>query len=315
MHFDFGGFDFGGGSAGGTNFRDLFSQFFRGGGGAAEAPRDAEPGSDLEYQIEISFWEAVRGTVKKLDDHSPGDLHRRATARARSARRKYATACGGSGQVTQTSGKMRFNLACPRCGGTGRMRTICRDLRRRRPRAPRRYDRGAHSRGRANRLARARRRPRQRRHAWRAAGRSLHHHRGAAASLILTGAATISTPSCPSRLRKRRWAPRSKCPRSTAARCCACRREPTADRSFACGKRACRRFARHGQRGDLYVELQVVVPKPVDERVRESAEGTREARAGRSAPRPVRAGLVVERKEQEHDGHAQSQRKRAARAT
>ncbi len=33
-HFDFGGFDFGGGT--GTNFRDLFSQFFRGGTGAAE---------------------------------------------------------------------------------------------------------------------------------------------------------------------------------------------------------------------------------------------------------------------------------------
>src|SRR5712672_1104706 len=36
VNFDFGGFDFGGGAgaegAGGGNFRDLFSQFFRGGG-------------------------------------------------------------------------------------------------------------------------------------------------------------------------------------------------------------------------------------------------------------------------------------------
>src|SRR5579871_534713 len=62
VQFDFGGFDFGG--SGGTNFRDLFSQFFR--GGAAEAATEAEPGSDLEYQIEISFWEAMRGTVKTL---------------------------------------------------------------------------------------------------------------------------------------------------------------------------------------------------------------------------------------------------------
>jgi molecular chaperone DnaJ len=36
------------------------------------------------------------------------------------------TTCGGSGQVTQTSGKMRFNLTCARCGGTGRVRNICR---------------------------------------------------------------------------------------------------------------------------------------------------------------------------------------------
>jgi len=28
--------------------------------------------------------------------------------------------------VTQTSGKMRFNLTCTRCGGTGRIPTICR---------------------------------------------------------------------------------------------------------------------------------------------------------------------------------------------
>ena len=70
VHFDFGGFDFGGGAgaggSGGPSFRDLFGQFFRGGGATAEAGPHAEPGSSLEYQIEISFWEAVRGTVKKI---------------------------------------------------------------------------------------------------------------------------------------------------------------------------------------------------------------------------------------------------------
>src|SRR6266700_812767 len=54
---EFGGFDFGG--TGGTSFRDLFSQFFRGGGAAARGPMQ-EPGADLEYQITIGFWEAVR---------------------------------------------------------------------------------------------------------------------------------------------------------------------------------------------------------------------------------------------------------------
>src|SRR5450759_2802267 len=46
VHFDFGGFDFGGGSGGaGPSFRDLFSQYFRGGGAGAEAHSRAEPGS------------------------------------------------------------------------------------------------------------------------------------------------------------------------------------------------------------------------------------------------------------------------------
>src|SRR5271169_5837212 len=122
VHFDFGGFDFGGSS--GTNFRDLFSQFFRGGGGVAEAERDIEPGSDLEYQIEISFWEAVRGTVKSLTItrlETCATCHGSGTV----GTPQVCDVCGGSGQVTQTSGKMRFNLACTRCGGSGRTRTVC----------------------------------------------------------------------------------------------------------------------------------------------------------------------------------------------
>src|SRR3954470_2019408 len=64
VQFDFGGFDFGG--SGGTSFRDLFSQFFRGGAGTAQGPMQ-EAGQDLEYQINIGFWDAVRGTVKNLN--------------------------------------------------------------------------------------------------------------------------------------------------------------------------------------------------------------------------------------------------------
>jgi molecular chaperone DnaJ len=126
VHFDFGGFDFGGGNAGGgPSFRDLFSQYFRGGSGVAEAPTHTEPGSNLEYQIEITFWEAVRGTVKKLtiarldactDCHGTGTIGQPQTC----------TACGGSGQVAQTSGRMRFNLTCTHCGGTGRVQNACR---------------------------------------------------------------------------------------------------------------------------------------------------------------------------------------------
>ena len=126
VHFDFGGFDFGGQQGGGTNFRDIFSQFFRG----ATSPHRAEepePGSDLEFQIDITFAEAMRGATKKLSitrldacnvchgkGYAPGD-------------EKICPTCNGSGQVTQVSGKMRFQVACSRCGGSGRSRTICRN--------------------------------------------------------------------------------------------------------------------------------------------------------------------------------------------
>jgi molecular chaperone DnaJ len=128
IHFDFGGFDFGGpgGNSGGTSFRDLFSQFFRG-ASAAQGGAEREPGPDLEYQIEIAFGEAMHGTVKKLSftrldvcnvchgtGAAPGD-------------EKVCPTCGGSGQVTQVSGKMRFQITCARCGGSGKLHTMCRE--------------------------------------------------------------------------------------------------------------------------------------------------------------------------------------------
>src|SRR5271167_1043979 len=68
VHFDFGGFDFGGGagSGGGTSFRDLFSQVFRGQGGGAQPSHEREEGTDLEFQIDITFAEAMKGAVKKI---------------------------------------------------------------------------------------------------------------------------------------------------------------------------------------------------------------------------------------------------------
>ncbi|HJY86561.1 MAG TPA: molecular chaperone DnaJ [Candidatus Acidoferrales bacterium] len=123
INFDFGGFDFGG--AGGRSFRDIFSQFFRGASPEAAATQ-AEPGSDLEYQIKIGFWEAVRGTVKKLTITRLDTCGQCRGTGAVGDAQQVCTACGGSGQVTETSGRMRFKMTCTRCGGTGRLRTICR---------------------------------------------------------------------------------------------------------------------------------------------------------------------------------------------
>jgi molecular chaperone DnaJ len=127
IHFDFGGFDFGGGGAeGGTSFRDLFSQFFRG-ANAAQAPQEREAGTDLEYQIDITFAEAMRGTVKKLSFTRLDVCNVCHGAGVAPGDEKVCPTCHGSGQVTQVSGKMRFQISCSRCGGTGRLRTMCRN--------------------------------------------------------------------------------------------------------------------------------------------------------------------------------------------
>jgi molecular chaperone DnaJ len=131
IHFDFGGFDFGGAGGagaqgGGTSFRDLFSQMFRG-QGAAQAPQEREAGDDLEFQIEITFAEAMRGAVKKLNFTRLDVCNVCHGSGVQPGDEKVCPTCGGSGQVTQVSGKMRFQITCSRCGGTGKLRTMCRN--------------------------------------------------------------------------------------------------------------------------------------------------------------------------------------------
>jgi len=49
----------------GGGFRDLFSQFFGRNAQAEEAPTP-ERGTDLEYALNIDFWQAIRGTQTRL---------------------------------------------------------------------------------------------------------------------------------------------------------------------------------------------------------------------------------------------------------
>jgi molecular chaperone DnaJ len=134
VHFDFGGFDFsdlfeGGGRGkktsspgGGGGFRDIFSSMFdRGGAAAQEAP---EPGSDLEYQVNVPFWTAIRGGVMKLN------IARRETCdtcRGSGFVEAPGTCpqCHGKGTIEQTGGRMKFNVQCPRCHGTGKNISTC----------------------------------------------------------------------------------------------------------------------------------------------------------------------------------------------
>jgi molecular chaperone DnaJ len=109
-----------GGSGG---FSDIFSQFFRRGGKEqAEAP---EKGSDLEYGLNIDFWQAIRGTQARLNitrQDVCGTCNGSGAAPGGSA---TCPQCNGSGQVEQMAGAMKFNLTCPRCGGKGKLQNVC----------------------------------------------------------------------------------------------------------------------------------------------------------------------------------------------
>lgn len=126
--FDFGGFDFGdlGGGRRGRGFGDIFGDFFsRFTGGGVEPSREPTRGEDLEYQVEIGFWDSIRGTVRKLNVSRLAACSR---CKGTGATGGPATcpACKGSGTVAQQSGRMRFNLTCSRCHGRGRTQVLCR---------------------------------------------------------------------------------------------------------------------------------------------------------------------------------------------
>jgi len=131
---DFGGFDFSdyasggqaGAGAGGFSgqFRDLFGQFFGRGAHAEERPAP-QPGTDLEYGLNIDFWQAIRGTQVKVNvsrQEICGTCGGTGTAATGAV---TCPQCQGKGTVTQMAGAMRFNISCPRCGGSGKLPNAC----------------------------------------------------------------------------------------------------------------------------------------------------------------------------------------------
>jgi len=112
-------------STAGGGFRDIFSGIFGGGrGGAAAAQAGPEPGSDLEYQVNVPFWTAIRGGVMRLNitrQDVCSDCHGNGVIEAPGV----CPQCHGKGTVEQTGGRMKFNITCPRCGGTGKNVSTC----------------------------------------------------------------------------------------------------------------------------------------------------------------------------------------------
>ena len=140
----FGGFDFsdlfkqqgaGAGSArpgsgspghppgGSGNFQDIFSQWFSRSQAAEQAA--PEKGTDLEYGLNIDFWQAIRGTQVRLNVTRQDACTVCSGTGARAGANTVCPECNGSGSVTQMAGAMRFSLTCPRCEGTGRLGNKC----------------------------------------------------------------------------------------------------------------------------------------------------------------------------------------------
>jgi molecular chaperone DnaJ len=105
------------------SFKDIFSQFFRGGNAAQEPPE--EKGADLEYALNISFWDAIRGTQTKIEVTRYDSCFMCGGTGGGESGSSTCPQCGGTGNVSQMAGNMKFNLTCPRCNGKGRLKNTC----------------------------------------------------------------------------------------------------------------------------------------------------------------------------------------------
>jgi len=132
--FDFTGFDWGnatsggGNNAGGSSFRDIFSDLFGGSGAKAEreVPRPMpQRGADIEMPLALSFEEAVNGMTTNISVKRSEQCSRCNGAGDTGGAPVTCPTCKGAGQVQRAGGRLRFAQECPDCGGLGKRRPPC----------------------------------------------------------------------------------------------------------------------------------------------------------------------------------------------
>jgi molecular chaperone DnaJ len=108
-----GGFGQGGG---GFDFGDIFGDMF-GQGRGASGPRK---GSDLEYELGITFTEAVQGTQKEINFRRNAPCQKCGGQGHERGKGGICATCRGQGSVNVKLGPIATRQSCHSCGGTGR---------------------------------------------------------------------------------------------------------------------------------------------------------------------------------------------------
>lgn len=119
----------GGGFPGGASYQtvdmgdlgDLFGNLFGGGAAAGGGRRaSAHRGSDLQYDLTLSFEEALKGTSTKVDvQRAEACAACKGTGARPGTMPVTCPTCQGAGTVSQGQGMFGFSRPCPRCGGKG----------------------------------------------------------------------------------------------------------------------------------------------------------------------------------------------------
>ena len=126
----FGGF---GGGGGGGGFNDIFDMFFGGQGGFGSRQPGPEKGSDLRYDMEITFEQAAFGVEQEIQIPRTEDCKKcSGSGAAPGTHADTCTQCKGTGQIQVAQntpfGRMMNTRTCDRCRGEGKIiKTPCKD--------------------------------------------------------------------------------------------------------------------------------------------------------------------------------------------
>lgn len=104
------------------DFGGIFEQFFGGGGRRRGGSRreNVQRGSDLRYDLEIGFIDAVFGTKSEVSYPKEISCDRCSGSGAeQGSGSKTCPTCGGAGQVRRSSGFFSIASTCPTCSGEG----------------------------------------------------------------------------------------------------------------------------------------------------------------------------------------------------
>lgn len=101
---------------------DLFGGLFSGGGQPGQRRSSARRGTDLQYDVTLTFDEALHGISTKVDVKRAESC---ATCKGSGAKPGTSPiscpTCGGTGHTTQGQGLFGFSRPCTRCGGSGKI--------------------------------------------------------------------------------------------------------------------------------------------------------------------------------------------------
>ena len=256
----------------------------------AGATRRGRPqaGSDLRYDLRITFEEAINGTEKEIEFRVLGRVRdvRRQRRQGRDVGRSTCPQCNGRGEVRSVRqtmlGQMVNVTTCPRCRGEGKIveapcETCHGDGRTERKRDAARDDPGGHRRGppdpplqrgrgraarRAARAACTSRSTSRRTRRLKRDGTELYYEADVSIAQAALGTTLITCRRSTATRRSRSSPARSPAPRS------------------GCAARACPHLRRTGSRGDLHVLVDVAVPTKLSKKQRELLEAYAE-RVGR----------------------------------